>query len=516
MAEHRNKRTAWIIISISMLSMFGLLYAVCTVSVTQHTNRIWKNHYTVLVRRDRIKTENFDRIDKNFTAVHYYNTEVEFFDYPGLERIPLREVNARFDPLDPRADRYIRNLGQYFSSPDNKYAIIYINTATNPLSLVLSLRKLLGPSGGDWYVADVRIIKHLFLTGAFVVLVFLCTFISSKNRFFAFLYGLPWLPLFLFGNFSVFAVASLLFFSFCRSITDLDSLVKERLNHGNTGLSGSFFKHILFRFIISFAAVSIFSFVTKFSKVTTLAVMLAFTADLAITGILVGRTLIRYSAQAHRLFFHIPLGTKRGLKVQKGRVLFPIVLLPIVLAFPFVLRQFDEEVQAGVPAPLEEGIVREVDYRNIRKVGVSEAEEIPALPDFVAHRYFQEGYLYRREFKVPGPDERVYLSAYEQKKDGKIEVTRREALYPGEQWLKSTLEGGGEEGIIAMLLDQNTVFKVSYQNIKNMPFKNREIIIYYLTWLWVQIPGLFYLAYLTPVRLYDMKSVELKKKCKAV
>lgn len=516
MAEHRNRRTSWITISISLLSLFGLLYAVYAVSITQHANRIWKHHYTVLVRRDRINAEDYARIDKEFTTVHYYNTKVSYFDYRELTQIPLEEVSARFDPLDPRVDDYMRNIGKYFFSQGGDYSIIYVRTRSDPLSLVFELRDIFGPLHRGWFVADIPVVQHVVLTGSFILLVLICTVLSPKNRLMNLIHGLPWLPVVFFGDFSVFAVAVLLYFAFSRSTDDLDNLIIERLNYGATRLTRLFLRHILFRFIICFAAVSMFSLVSGFSKQTTLAVMLAVAAGAAVTGILAGRILLRYSTQVHRLFFHIPLGTKRGIRIQKRAVLFAAVLLPAAFAVPLLLVRFDGEVPAGIPAPVKEGFAREIEYDGIKKTGLQEREGLPSLPDFVAHRFFQEGYLYGQEYTVPERNKRVFLSTYGQNKEQKIVPHRKNAFEAGREWLKTVLEAGRQEGIITLLLDQEAVFTVSYQNIKKMPFKKGEIIIYLLTWLWAQVPGLFYLAYLTPVRLYDMKPVELKRKCKAV
>jgi hypothetical protein len=496
--------------------LFGLLYAVYAVSITQHANRIWKHHYTVLVRRDRINAEDYARIDKEFTTVHYYNTKVSYFDYRELTEIPLEEVSTRFDPLDPRVDKYMRNVDNYFFSPDGVYSIIYIRTRTDPVSLVFELRDIFGPLKSGWFVADIHIVRHVVLAGSFILLVLLCAVLSPKNRLLNLIHGLPWLPILFFGNFSVFAAAVLLYFAFSRSTDDLDNLIIERLNYGATRLTRLFLRHILFRFIICFAAVSMLSFVSNFSKQTTFAVMLAVAAGAAVTGILAGRTLLRFSTQAHRLFFHIPLGTKRGIRVQKRAVLFAAVLLPAVLAAPLLLVRLEGEVPAGVPAPVREGIEREIEYGGIKKTGIAREGGIPSIPDFIAHRFYQEGYLYGPEYTVPDRNEKVFLSTYAQNKEEKIVSHQKTAFETGNRWLKSTLEAGRKEGIITLLLDQEAVFKVSYQNISYMPFKNGEIIIYLLAWFLVQVPGLFYRAYLTPVRLYDMKSVELKRRCKAV
>lgn len=516
MAEHRQKRTAWIIISISLLGFLSLGYAVYTISITQHADRIWENYYTVLIRRNRIKKEDFARIDKDFTAVHYYNTKVCYFDYRGLTEIPLDEVASRFDTLDPRVDDYMRNIGKYFFSPDGDYSIIYLHTRTDPLSLMIEVRKIFGPLTSGWIVADIHVLHHLLLTGAFILLVLLCTIISPKNRLLTLIHGLPWLPLVFFGNFSAFAAASLLYYAFCRSTADLDSLILEGFNYGTTRLTRLFGRHILFRFIICFAAGAMFSFVNTFSRQTTLAVMLAVAAGASVMGIMVGRSLHRYSKQAHRLFFHVPLGTKRGIRIQKRSILFAAVVLPAALVAPLLSARFGGEFRTGVPAPVHEGIAREIDYDGLQKTGIAAKGGIPSLPDFIAHRFYQEGYLYGQEYTVPDRNKGVFLSTYEQNKEQKIVSRRKTAMKTGKGWLESVLEAGRREGIIAMLLDQEAVFPVTYQNISYMPFTNVEIIIYLLAWFLVQVPGLFYLAYLTPVRFYVMKSVELKRRCKAV
>jgi hypothetical protein len=354
---------------------------------------------------------------------------------------------------------------------------------------------------------------HLAFVALFSALLITGVIVFPRRRWSVLLFGLPWLPVILFGTFPVFICGTLIFFVFIRDKENIEYLLKEYLNGSKLILSKPVFRQVLLRFFFCLFSVSAVLIVSDYQDATRSSIVYSALLNLAVMLLLVGLTLVKYSKQEHRLYYHIPLGIRKKVRLQKSKIVSFLIVLGVIYSAPFILQRVETPIDTYIPV-MRDGIDTErFTLQDLNAIGLADQDGIPGIADYVAHRFYQEAYLFNPPYRIPPSGEQVLFSRYSEGEDSMIAVTQDSALTATDEWLWNVLDEVSDTGILRLLLDQSRIGEVKYENILQIPSKKIEIIIYFLAWFLIHIPGLLSITYLTPLRLYGMKPVELRRRC---
>jgi hypothetical protein len=91
-------------------------------------------------------------------------------------------------------------------------------------------------------------------------------------------------------------------------------------------------------------------------------------------------------------------------------------------------------------------------------------ERLPSIADYVAHRAFQAGYIYGRDYTFPLPGERVTITGY--KRRG-IEVKAEERVMEmfTDQWYEDIIGEAKKSGVTRLLLSQKGPTRVRKERL---------------------------------------------------
>ena len=465
--------------------------------------QLWQEYVPVLVDKEKFTRETAEELDSLFSSVHLYNSEVEFFNYNGMEKIALTSVQERFDKSDPRLDNYMSNLRNLFFSRSGHYAVIYVDTAAGPFSLYRQLRSVMEELDvGDWVIPELGFTSRFFQIGAFILFLAFVLMVFNKRRLFIVLSACPWFPGVFTAGGVLFPIAAFSVYITAWILEDIAAHLPECLHFpGSPDNNRLPLRSAAGAAALIAVCVIVFIF-SQPEKMTLFTASAAFLADAALPLLLTVIIRARVRRQLHPRFFRIPLKSDRGLSAAGRNILRFLLCAGIITAVPVVVHTLPDTLDDALPVPAgadghDHGSPEETDIF------------LPGIAAYRQHVRFQTGFLYTPLGTGETAEEgsgTTLPENYHVTDDGRIEPY----YSAGEE-----VNGAADEKITAvagMLQKQGDDSRILYKKSVQPLFKNSALIIYFLSSLIIHIPVLFFSVYLTPRRLYAMKAIELRSR----
>ncbi|TVR30033.1 MAG: hypothetical protein EA404_13365 [Spirochaetaceae bacterium] len=443
--------------STAALLALCLLYAVSLtlfflLPAQQRHGRIWSGYYLLLVDPEadceqlveRLNAARFERVIAACTATVALNR------FGSLETVPLPTVAARLDPVDPRLDPYIRSLPDWFRTTSNGQpaAIVYLASEENPWLAYRSLAAALNDDGTWWHFAEWDLQGALVFSAVFGLIALLLIVRGRGYRTAALAAALPWLPWLVFGGLPAFGVAVSVYCSAVGTMEVGARAVRDRRN-------GPLLAGLAWLTIAVAVSVLVYPGDGFYGRLAVVAGSSGTAAAVLALLLLRWRD---YRLSEHRLFTPLPITrTRRWRRMAAPGVLRAVLVLALAAPLLYAVLPQPEVPHLPEPEPIDgdhhnfETLHRLADHRA--------AGALPNLSDYVAHRAFQEAFMYRRDWGVPQQDEVLTRPRFvrnqtqlERSDETIVEYTRA--------WLDRVLRESPRYGVEAILLAQPAAVQV--------------------------------------------------------
>jgi hypothetical protein len=426
---------------------------------------VWSDWSLLLVAPGEDHRQVLSLLENNgIETVSRYNQTIRLQDYGRMKTILLNDYENLLEPLDPRIDPYMRNLDQYFTARDGngtEWEIFYLFRGDS-LVAADQLTRILEDSLITYALPE-RENHNSLVFSLLGLLFFLFLALTSPAAWKeVLLYSLPWLtalatgdPELLFSN-NLAAYGMLLLGREARSLwkhqieypVEVPHLLKHFIK---TAFPGGFLLAGSLVFLLSSRRAGY----TPGLLLGMAAHAFLFSAEMAF---LVWRSRRRL----HRLFHPLPL-------VQGGRlftipplgksalIAVSLILLPLTAAL--MIREADWQM------PLPEAGPRVISWETLAaEWDSSEADQLPGLHDFLAHRAYQEGFFYGGGYEFPGAGDKISRSRFTIQNEKVVEEELSLVDFDNE-WFVSSLDPSSVSGIPLILLSQGRVSRVRIRNL---------------------------------------------------
>ncbi len=431
------------------------------------TTRVWKGYFTLLVQTDRVGEERVRRAFKAIApgVVSSDTAIVSFSDLETTTTSPLSELPGRLDAGDPRFDKYLRDLGEYFSAPaiGAQMQVAYIPAQWTSAATFRKLSRLLGaPSRGRWRLVEydpVEKVPVLLAAIAFALLASVPASTSRRRR----KEGLPGLalccmacglPFLASGGIAELAFTLALFPSWLSLARARGtSSPAARRARGTASLTYGSLASAALVGLLLVAGFSWFRLVGALCSLACSVLILFLPRPVSRLWKVWNRTRAFPSATLVRLS-RVPL--RRGPVVALCLIVSPVLLALVVLArAPFV------------PLPLRLPGIRDFSWSALREIDArrspQDGERLPDIVDFVAHSAYQQTLTLGRSYALPTLDERVTVTEYVVNPPTDAIVSRPRTVKSFDSaWLDSTTRNPAVSSIERLLLEQGRPVRVEW------------------------------------------------------
>ena len=377
----------------------------------------WGPYVTVVTDREPARAAALLTAAGARDVITELTSEVLVTRFSRLEALPLAAALEQLDPMDPRRDPFMTSLTAYFRlpEPDNRHLLYARFDAPLWRAQRMTRRAL----GGDARVAEwavVRVIASLVIYLGFCAVLVVA---ARRHRLAAAAGYLVWLPAVASAGLQGVAAILLVAVSWTWSLHDLARLQE----------AGATASRISIRMLASsiwFGAVAMGSLAIV-RRIAGGPVMVFYLAALAGTAAVTAAVLYvaRYRAAYgdHELF--VPVSILPGRTPFSGRRPLRMSALPLaalaaaLVVLPPLAHRFLPRFAA--PAPMPVPVAGAVDYSPESLEVLWNADQpgsLPDISDYLAHRAYQEGLTYGREYGFPASGERVTISRFSVNEDG--------------------------------------------------------------------------------------------------
>ncbi len=462
-------------------------------SGTQQTGQ-WKGYYQ-LVYDETVSSEWITSLltQNGFTGCITEETEkVTVFAFEKNKVIPLTAVPDYFETGDPLYDSYLKKLGGYFRGTKGKTKIhvLYIPAERSPLVTYMSVRKALIPLKGSWTLINFQPLQQLFL-GILILAAQIVLFILSGRSKQLFLFSLlPWFFLYIFGGFQ-YAVVSVGFQFFWIL------LLKKLIPHVNVYLDfhridipvkRNFLKSVALFLIVFMGTVFIFH-----GSLNLFVLFISLFLQVIGALISLGVVYFKHRYRLHKLFY--PLLIKEKWKCLKmNEVSATGILFIILLIAPFFYRipLIGQNITLAVPHRIPH--TGELSFKNLKMLyTLKQNDTLPDLSDFLCHRAYIEGYPYGRPYTFPAEGSSLSLFTFKNE-NGMVRKENSTIKLFTDSWYKSIIASIDSSSIPALLLKQRFPVAVDYVHINSLAQNERNLKKYFLFYLFLLIPFLFWVG----------------------
>lgn len=451
------------------------------------TGRIWKGYYTVSFEDSAWLGELLAELEREpgiLAVVSRYTAQVSVNTFSGYEQIPVYRLADRLDSADPRLDPYLRAAGNYFALPDRRGVseLAYVRSDRGPLFLAQRLARLASGKALRFRILELDPLSSL-LRAAFVAAggwLLIRRMPGSVPRFLLVLGLLPWLlrasagdALDLFAFFFLYPLwlrASLLVMNRPASAEGARRRAARRRRRAWPRLEWT--RHGP-PAVLAGAGLAALLLVAPGPRHLP-GSALAAAADLCLLVLFPAATARRRAPEGHRPFQAVPIMSSPSL--LPGRrpaptswhytpaawalplllAALPLVSVPVLWLAKYVGGQEVPSLQGVRPASAA------FSWAGLSRLPLTNGSDgLPDLADFVAHRAFQESLGFHRPYRLPQPDERLYLSTYLPARDGKaMLMSSRVVKRFSDSWLRLTLASAPPGSLERLLLDQGRAAEV--------------------------------------------------------
>lgn len=429
------------------LFLFSLMLFFLHPSVQRH-GRVWQGYYLLLVDRDvqceqivaRLANAGFEHVVAECTVTVSLNA------FDSLESVPLSRIAVRLDPVDPRFDPYMRDLPAWFRATlgDDSMSIIYLATEDNPRTAYRRTAAALSGSDVRWVFPEWERRGAWVFGIAFLLLPTITVLRLKGLRVAAVAAALPWVGWVLHGGLPAFGAAVVVYGAVV--------LFMHRARHALREGRGE--RLLRDGFVLLAVVLTVVVSVPHGGYLSRLPVVAAATGSLAVLLLLVLLRRERYRNTDHALFTPLPLLSRRHAASAPGDVALLAPALILAILAPLVYVAVPSSATAPeIPEP--EPLVGTLhSFETLQQLSNSTGPgNPPNLADYVAHRAFQEAFMYRAEWAVPRGGERVVRQRVAQN-GGQLERTNETIVEYTPEWLDRVLQQSAVSGVEAIQLAQ--------------------------------------------------------------
>ena len=431
-------------------SMAFLLFMPQTQSSNSPT---WSGFYSLLVPRSEerpglvpaLRAEGFEGVLSRGTVT------VRISDFSGLEEVALTDLDERLAPMDPRWDPFLRELPEIFSGgPGGQYEILYLRSEAPIGEVRRSVRDAVEAVGGfaGWELAESRSpVRGVYLLG-FAAVVAAVLLLAGRTRRAAAAGALPWLGTVARGGGGTFVAAALIYFTWVMFADSGRRYLEHRLQYGSWQAGRRELRHSA---LVLAATWAIVLGVHPAGSIGVLLPILISSLGLAAwSGFSVAVAVFKRRGQDHRLFVPVTLRSQPAAISAVSRYASTAAWVALfVVAAPFTAALLPQSSVPDIPRPVPVAGGGEMNLETLNALEVSGDTRTVNIADYVAHRAYQEGFVYGGSYGVPAPGSTLTLSRF--REEGERTVREEEVMLRYDRaWLDRVLVGN-ETGIGALL-----------------------------------------------------------------
>lgn len=363
---------------------------------------VWSGYLTVLVDSASLGTVCRVLEESGASFIAESNTFIDFYDYNQWQRLSVGELRARFEPGDQRVDPYMEALRTWFDGSVNGEArdIIYIKTKDS-VSAARQLRDDLQESGAVVSFPDYAppLGPRGLLYWGVVLLLFL--FLAPRRRGMVLLQGLLWAPLLWSGAGLLFTRGILFASFFLYFLFDAEKIWLKKLRGGEVERAA--WQLLLLKGVAVLAVAA--GALTRLPGGQERLLFVAGIVSSVMGALLLGAVFrIRSCRHEHPLFNPVFIKGPVRSRIKGIAFIRFALLLALLTGAPFWAALGLESGSLRFPSPV-----------STVHPDLSEGEPWPAPPDreaFWAHRAYQLGFMYGREYRPPRKNETLTLQRY--------------------------------------------------------------------------------------------------------
>ncbi|TVR85714.1 MAG: hypothetical protein EA428_15590 [Spirochaetaceae bacterium] len=403
-------------------------------------------------------------------------TRFWYNDFGPLSTVKLSDLESRFDQRDPRLDPYMQSVSNYFQvqQEGESYHVIYI--PGDAATLMERIGPTLQERGVPLLNADTSVPDSMLLPILVFCAVLGSTIWSRRRAAFVLSAGLL-LILATLGTGDPFGAAAgmLVYLSWVISYPGIMAAFGVGASEGVTFSSAARFR-AQFRFLVIYLALAgivALGMVLWYSPRALLSLLLTLAGigAAATAGIAVEHR--RRAMREHGVFEPIAILPERlrPHRLPGDLYLAPLGALLVLLLVPVASSENEMSIPA-LPQPVNTAERSDMVLNSVNET------QLPTIEDYLAHRAFQEAFMYGWEFRLPERGEDLSIPEFE-RNNGRIERRDRVAFSFDEDWIAGELEAIGENehlGIESMLLAAGLPNGVEYRPVRHVYWARSELI----------------------------------------
>jgi len=449
-------RRPLVALSILTVLMAALLWIPSARGISLKKTVLWDGYQTVVLRSDRFGSGETAALVARLGpgVVSDVTSLADFWDFSGMARIRYADLDARLDPLDPRRDGYVDGAKGYFGASwrGASWRVLYVPAVRTGARLYLDLTRLLGlPGRAGWRLIDFDPLEKTVAVFALFGLASLLTVSLAQGRRAvlgpAFAGAAIWVPFVMRGGLAEAALALgllLTWFPMLRAFL----LVK--------GWDGELLKGVrrpLGTFCAAAAAGLILSLPGAGGVGPRLLDFLSTLACcfLSLPAVALASRVTSSRRTQRSLFEPVPIVRPAGdaLRGRSVAPFFALISLVVIAVLP-VARG------ANLPTPMGVIGVRDFSWQSLQRLSrAGRTLRMPDLSDLVTHAAFQETMAFGRPWRLPSPDERVYVREFSSSPStGIIDSRLRCVKVFDETWRKAVRRRTEAGSLEALLFSQ--------------------------------------------------------------
>ncbi len=403
-------------------------------------------------------------------------TTVSINGFGRMVEYPLTAVPLRFDPVDPRVDPYIRGLPRWFRTTmnDAPAAIYYLAAEDRSIRLYRRVAAAMEGLDASWRMPEWNHGRNLVFPLGFGVLVLLVFAHARGFRWAVIPAAAALLPLNAVGSLSAFAAAGSLLVAWSLGCGGGLPQLRARSVSGRSGRL--VVVHASVRALLPVLGMVVMVSVVHPAEAHEVASLLLGLAGLVgVTGAVTAFRVYRYRRCEHRLFVPVAIAS------SKPPVVLPVIVplaIAVALAVPVAQRWLPAPSEIVLPQPAPEVLPSaELTLSSLAQIWPPRGEAPADLADrrdsagappdlaaFVAHRAFQEGFMYRRPFDLPARNEEFSLPRFIQN-DVAVEQTVETVAVYDDAWLARVFSERPSHTVEAILIAQNAPVRVEMRSV---------------------------------------------------
>lgn len=421
----------------------------------------WEGFYTlVLQRTDDTAPVETALTEAGFAEVLSRRTVmVSISDFNGLERLPLAALDDRLAPMDPRRDPFLQKAPRLFEAGRaGEWEVIYLRSAESTAAVRSRVRTAL--SGLDavdgWELAESHSPRRLLYLIGFAALMPAAVLLSGRPRWPAAVGALPWAASAVSGGSGTFVAAALIYFAWLMTADTGRRYLDHRLQYGESSAARRELRYSLLVLAATWALV------LGFNPAATLRglapVLLASVGAAAFSAAIVVGAVFRRRRQDHRLF--VPVSIRPAPPTVSAASRFgptAAAVAVLVVTVPYIAAFLPQSRVPATPRPTPLAGHESIDFAALHVLERGGGAGPVTIADYIAHRAYQEGFVYGAEYGLPDEDEALTLTRVREE-DGRTVQVRDVVLRYDEAWLKAALGGSGDVrpgGFAALLANGN-------------------------------------------------------------